>query len=178
MHQISYAQAKKSGNNNNQNSNPLFKKVTNTGIEYVQAENGFDDFEKEILLPHKQSENGPYLATADVDGDGRSDVFVGGAAGMPGQLFLQKTPGQFKPSPQVAFTADQASEDLGCLFFDADGDGDADLYVVSGGNEFAPGAKEYLDRLYLNDGKGQFSKAANALPKIYESGQNRSEWRL
>lgn len=140
-------------------------------IDYTHQENDYNDFEKEILLPHKQSENGPYLAHGDVNGDGLEDFFVGGAVGYSGVLFLQKEDNTFKKSANQVWQQDKSCEDLGSLFFDADGDQDLDLYVVSGGNEYQNGSPQLQDRLYTNDGKGNFTKATNALPAIKESGQ-------
>ncbi len=141
------------------------------GLEYKHKENEFDDFAEEILLPHKLSTNGPFSAVADVNGDGLEDLFLGGAAGQEGVLYLQKKGGKFVKSPFQPWQQDKDSEDLEALFFDADGDGDQDLYVVSGGSEFKPGNKLLKDRLYRNDGLGIFKKNPNGLPNIYESTQ-------
>ncbi|MEQ8702672.1 MAG: VCBS repeat-containing protein [Phaeodactylibacter sp.] len=139
---------------------------------FRHQENDFDDYSREILLPHKQSTNGPALASADVNGDGKEDFYVGGAAGQAGVLFLQQADGTFAPAPQQPWSADLGHEDVGALFFDADGDADADLYVASGGSEWAPGSQRYADRLYLNDGQGHFKAApSGTLPTLFESGQ-------
>lgn len=144
---------------------PLFAEVTKeSGIEFRHIENDFIDFKDEVLLPYQLSRDGPALAAADVNGDGLSDFFVGGAIGQEAALYIQITDGQFRSSPQAAWKDDAVSEDVNAIFFDADKDGDQDLYVVSGGNEYETGSPEYQDRLYINNGKGEFSKAANALP--------------
>ncbi len=140
------------------------------GVDYRHRENAFDDFEKETLLPHRMSTFGPGLAVADVNGDGLEDFFVGGAKGFAAKLFLQRPGGTFAAAPSQPWTADKEAEDTGAAFFDADGNGAADLYVVSGGGEFAPDSPLLQDRLYLNDGKGNFRKAANALPVMLSSG--------
>jgi len=133
-------------------------------------ENDYNDFLKQILLPWKLSTQGPTMAVADVNGDGLEDMFMGGAKGYPGQLFLQQKDGELKARPLACFEADTACEDVGTLFVDVDGDQDSDLYVVSGGNEFSRGAEELQDRLYLNDGKGNFKRAWDQLPALLSSG--------
>ncbi len=147
---------------------PLFEKTE--AIAYQHKENDFDDFEKQVLLPHKMSQFGPALAVADVNGDGLEDSFVGAAKGQVAPLFIQKKNGSFSQEKVNAFEKDAEQEDMDAAFFDADMDGDLDLYVVSGGNAWQPQANEYQDRLYLNDGKGNFSKSENILPVLKESG--------
>jgi hypothetical protein len=134
------------------------------GLNWQHKEDVFNDFNVQRLIPHQLSARGPALAVADVNGDGRDDFYAGGAAGQPGILGLQETDGRFRISPQPALAADSAAEDVDALFFDADRDGDMDLYVVAGGNEYRSNHPVLQDRLYLNDGKGFFEKAANALP--------------
>ena len=154
-------------------SNPtrLFHNSTaDIQLECLHEENDFDDFKKQVLLPHKMSQFGPSLAVGEVNQDGREDFYLGGAAGKVGQLWLQQADEGFQLSSVSAFEMDKLSEDTGTAFFDADGDGDLDLYVVSGGNEYAEEAAQYQDRLYLNDGTGQFQKAQDALPKTRYSG--------
>ncbi|MEZ4958949.1 MAG: CRTAC1 family protein [Saprospiraceae bacterium] len=135
----------------------------------MHKENGFEDFNRERMLPHRFSRLGPSVAVGDVDGDGTEDFFTGGARGQAGSIFTQGADGHFTKTKQTALDADAASEDTGSLFFDADGDGDLDLYVVSGGNEMPAGDGSYQDRLYLNDGKGRFSRS-QGIPAEAESG--------
>ncbi|MCP4731772.1 MAG: hypothetical protein GY872_17015 [Roseibacillus sp.] len=144
------------------------------GIAHV--ERFYDDFRRQPLLPGKLSQLGPGIAWGDVNGDGRQDFYLGQAAGICGGIHLRReTPGSreahflFKTSDP--FEADAACEDIAPLFFDADRDGDLDLYVVSGGVECEPGDPVLRDRLYLNDGKGSFAKApAGTLPAATISG--------
>jgi hypothetical protein len=129
----------------------------------VHSERPYDDYERQFLLPYKLSQLGPGMAWGDVDGDGDEDLYLGAAAGQVRQLQINQGDGQFRPVPLWA-TEDEQSEDMASLFFDADGDGDLDLFVVSGGVECEPGDALLRDRLYLNDGKGRFAKSADALP--------------
>jgi len=147
--------------------NPLknYNQANAFGLDHVIQQNDYVDFNYEPLLPHKLSEEGLKMSQSDVNGNGLKDFFVGGAAGAPGYFFIQQANGQFK---KRALIGDEEYEDTGVHFFDADGDGDADLYVASGSNEFEAGSLFYQDRLYLNDGKGNFIKA-KALPKMYTS---------
>lgn len=134
-----------------------FQDITQqVGIDYSHVENEFDDFEIEILLPHRESRNGPSVAVGDVNGDGIEDFFIGGAAGSPGELMIQNSQGQFS-SLAGPWQADAAFEDLGAVFLDIDGDGDLDLFVASGGNHLDRGSDGYANRLYLNQ-DGSFMK--------------------
>ncbi len=148
----------------------LFTDITKSlGIRHRHLENDYDDFQKEVLLPHKMSNFGPGLAVGDINSDGLEDFYVGGASGFPGVIYLQHQDRTFTSDAQEIFEKDKLHEDLGAELFDVDSDGDLDLYVVSGGNEFVEGAAELQDRLYLNDGAGNFSKS-NGLPKLTSSG--------
>ncbi|MDR3711565.1 MAG: VCBS repeat-containing protein [Puia sp.] len=141
-----------------------------SGIHYKHMEdNSFIDFSQQWFLPHELSTQGPRVAVADVNGDGLDDFFVCGAKGQGGTLFLQQTDSRFVVSPDsLVFLQDRACEDVDAVFFDANGDGSPDLYVASGGNEYMDSAAELNDRLYLNDGKGHFSKSMG-LPSLYEN---------
>ncbi|MEO9021139.1 MAG: VCBS repeat-containing protein [Ginsengibacter sp.] len=138
-------------------------------IKWQHKEDDFDDFKIQYLIPHKESTRGPKLAIADVNDDGLDDFFVCGAKGQAGALMIQKNDGSFISSDTSLFNIDKDCEDVDALFFDANGDGKPDLYVVSGGNEYTGNNKLLLDRLYLNDGKGYFYKSTNALPPIFEN---------
>ena len=148
--------------------NPLknFNEASIYGLDQFIPQNEYVDFNYEPLLPHKLSEEGGKMTHADINGDGRMDFFVGGAAGEPGYFFIQQTNDKFL---KKALSQDAQYEDIGVHFFDADNDNDMDLYVVSGSNEFESGHELYQDRLYLNDGLGNFTKS-NQLPEIRSSG--------
>jgi hypothetical protein len=138
----------------------------------VHQENVYDDFEEEILLPYKQSNMGPFIAKGDINGDGLMDIHVGGASGQSGQLYVQSNGGFSKISSPV-LTNDAQFEDMESIFFDFDGDGDMDLYVVSGGNEFAENSSYHTDRIYLNNGQGQFSRSqSDVLSKLPKNGKS------
>lgn len=149
----------------------MFQDVTHqSGISWRHHENAPLDFVREPLLPHVLSAAGPALAIADVNGDGLDDIYLGGAKWQPGALYLQQPDGTFRQSDQPAFLKDSLSEDVDAVFFDANGDGHPDLYVVSGGHEFSGDADALQDRLYINDGHGNFRRDTTALPRMSESG--------
>ncbi len=137
-------------------------------LDYEHLENEYDDFKSEILLPYRYSTLGPRIAAGDVNGDGRTDFYLSGAQDMTGRLFLQNDSGQFAESNSSLWESEKHYEDIDALFFDSDGDKDLDLYIVSGGNEANRPAAHFQDRLYLNDGKGNFSKGQ--LPAFTQSG--------
>ncbi len=145
-----------------------FKRINpkNLGLDYGHLENYNNDFDRQVLLPQKQSQKGPAFAAKDINNDGLEDWFIGGAKNQSGIIYLQQTSGLFKQSDQAALNRDSKYEDNGALFFDADGDGDQDLYVASGGYERNEDDLLLQDRLYLNDGKGNFKKAIDRLPKM------------
>jgi hypothetical protein len=152
-------------------SAPLLTDVSPEHGEPVRhLENDFLDYNREPLMPHRLSTEGPARASADVNGDGLDDLYVGGAKWQAGRLLVQQRDGSFRPSPKPAFAADSIPEDVDAAFFDADGDGDQDLYVVSAGNEFWGDAEQLDDRLYFNDGRGTFTRNAKALPPFHENG--------
>jgi hypothetical protein len=144
--------------------------TANLGVDVRHRENEFLDYSREPLMPHRLSTEGPALAVGDVNGDGRDDMYVGGAKWQPGTLLVQEKGGTFRAVPEPAIAADSLAEDVDAAFFDADGDGDLDLYVVSAGNEFSGQDNALLDRLYINDGRGAFHKAPSALPALFDNG--------
>ena len=139
----------------------LFADMTNVfPAKFKHQENQFDDFEKQILLPHKLSQFGPALTAGDINDDGLDDFYIGGAANQAPTLFIQQKDGNFEES-QVAFWQKEADyEDVDALFVDINNDGLKDLYVVSGGNEYPKNDFHYTDRIYLNQGNATFKKGA------------------
>lgn len=138
-------------------------------VEWKHTENNFTDFNRQYLIPHKESTRGPKIAVGDINKDGLDDFYVCGASGQAGALMMQQKDGVFLSIDTAVFNKDVLSEDVDAVFFDANGDGQIDLYVVSGGNEYPKGDTKYSDRLYLNDSKGHFIKAINLLPPVYEN---------
>ena len=141
---------------------PLFEEVK-TNFE-KHTEDDHVDFYAERIIPRILSQEGPKAATADINGDGLSDLFIGGANNKGSQIYLQTSNGDFKPKPQIAFNAFTSYEDVAAVFFDADKDGDMDLLVGSGGNNRLSNRGELNHRLFLNDGKANFTHFADAFP--------------
>jgi hypothetical protein len=137
------------------------------GIIFQHATNNYNDLNNTRTLPHQHSKSGPAMAKGDINGDGLEDFFIGGNAGQAGRFFIQQHTGAFIKS-DLPF--DAACQDIDCLFFDADQDGDLDLYIISGGTHQLAGHSMYQDRLYLNDGAGIFKKSIGRLPVINNSG--------
>jgi hypothetical protein len=168
---IKYADAKLYQPEVKEIEKPIFELVKNSPLKHVHRELIFDDFKREILLPNKMSQLGPFMSKGDADGDGIEDLYISGSIGSAGSLYIQNSSGNFleKSGP---WKKEIAREELGSLFFDADSDGDQDLYVVSGSNEYAFNSPLMQDQLYINDGKGNFTnETITRLPKMETSGQ-------
>lgn len=138
-------------------------------LNWWHHENQFFDFNIQYLIPHEESTRGPKAAIGDVNKDGLDDIYLCGAKNQPGALMIQQPNGSFISSDTSVFINDAADEDVDAVFFDANNDGFPDLYVVSGGNEAPAPNETFMDRLYLNDGKGHFSKSADAFAALYEN---------
>ncbi|MEN8116045.1 MAG: VCBS repeat-containing protein [Bacteroidota bacterium] len=147
------------------NKNLCFEDISDENrIQFVHKENDFDDFKRERLIYQMMSTEGPRMCKGDVNGDGLDDVFVCGAKGQPGALLVQNSNGIFTSVNKLLFEKDKISEDIDCAMFDADNDGDLDLYVASGGNELPLSSSALSDRLYINKDNGHFVKSPQILP--------------
>jgi hypothetical protein len=151
---------------NKNNTPPLFADITKSStVDFKHQETIFDDYKKQVLLPHKMSQFGPFFTSGDVNRDGLEDFYVGGGNGQAGALYYQEKDGKFTKAEIPSFEADKHYEDMGAAFIDVNNDGFIDLYVASGGNEYdATNMEAYQDRLYINVGKGMLQKVKNALP--------------
>jgi len=139
---------------------------------FVHQEKEYNDYVQQVLLPYKLSQHGPHISTGDVNGDKREDFFIGGAAGYTGNVFFQNTSGQFEKSNQPALESDKNHEDQESVLLDTDNDGDLDLIVTSGSNEFEDTNPLLKVRLYINDGKGNLTRAATKVfPDVLVNGQ-------
>jgi len=153
-------------------SPPLFKEITTaSGITYSHREFDFIDFNFQTTLPHKFSAYSPAMATADIDGNGFDDIAIAGNADEPSRALLQQPDGRFiqKNLLSANESINLPYQDEGMLFFDANGDGSADIYITSGGYQYADTSSNYQDRIYINDGKGNYTRAKDALPVNHTS---------
>ena len=164
---VDYTEANTSETIIESNIDQIFTQKT---FNQVHVEIPFNDYNQQILLPHKLSQTGPAVAKGDVNGDGIEDLYIGGARTFSGKLLLSKQDGGFVEKINLAFNKDKQKEDVGACLFDSDGDGDLDLYVVSGSYEFRPNTRMLVDRFYRNDGKGNFSKELSAIPELPTAG--------
>lgn len=170
---IDYKNAENNGKqlNPGRDNHKIFRDVTdNVGLRHQHQENTFNDYDIQPLLHRQLSRMGPKMAVGDVTGDGLEDVYIGGASGYPGTLYVQNNSGRFEAQNQnQPWLNDAYSEDMGAVIFDANGDGKQDIYVASGGYEFSPAEEAIQDRLYLNRGNGQFYKSESTLPQMLTS---------
>jgi hypothetical protein len=151
---------------------PYFSDVTTTaGIRYIHEEKDFVDFNIQKLLPHKMSQYGPAIAAGDINGDGLDDMVIGGARNHSPVLLIQGRDGRFTEQRIISPTAEisKASDDMGLLLFDADGDADLDLYCASGTYENLPQTPDHRDNFFVNDGRGRFTLDTSAIPRNYTS---------
>jgi hypothetical protein len=150
----------------------IFISSTNThGLNFTHKENNYVDFDRDRLIFQMLSTQGPRMAKGDINEDGLDDIYICGASGQSGALYVQTKTGSFIRTNEALLAKDSLSEDTDALFFDADNDGDEDLFVCSGGSEFSPNSTALISRLYINDGKGNFTKSPQVLPSpmIFES---------
>lgn len=147
---------------------PVFTDITEaTQLNYQHKENPFNEFDREPLIPHMNSAEGPALAIADINGDGLEDVFIGASKSQHNAVFVQQANGKFKPLPQPALLQDSIWENTDAVWADVNKDGFKDLLIASGGNEYYGEDQHLLPLLYLNDGKGKLSRKADAFSGIY-----------
>jgi hypothetical protein len=150
---------------------PLIEEVSiQVGINFHHQEMDKIDYNVQRTLPHKLTQYGPSLAVGDVNGDGLEDFIIGSASGYSPVINLQKPDGTFSAMDMLATDLEKSFEEMGMLLFDLDNDGDLDLYLVSGSSEFLPEAAEYQDRIFINDGNGNFSEQNESLPAFKSSG--------
>jgi len=156
---------------NSKPEKPLFENITaENHINFIHKESNFNDFEQQPLLYQMMSTEGPHMCKGDINGDGLEDIYICGAKGQAGALMIQHKDGTFESVEKSLFEGEKISEEIDCAMFDADGDGDLDLYIACGGNEFPESSSALSDRLYINDGRGNLKKSPQILPAgKYES---------
>lgn len=143
--------------------------TSEVGLKWKHVENDFLDYNVQYLIPHLESTRGPKIAVGDVNKDGLDDMYLCGAKGQPGKLMIQQKDGKFVAEDTALFNHFAICEDVDAVFFDANGDGNLDLWVVSGGNEMPVNDISSADRLFINDGKGHFSISLSSIPQLYEN---------
>ncbi|MCL6261034.1 FG-GAP-like repeat-containing protein [Aquiflexum sp. TKW24L] len=150
---------------------PLVEEISgHLGINFIHQEMDKIDYNVQRTLPHKLTQFGPSLAVGDLNGDGLEDFIIGSASGYSPVVNLQQSDGTFSSKEMFATDIEKSFEEMGMLLFDLDNDGDLDLYLVSGSSEFLPDAAEYQDRIYINDGKGNFAEQKESIPAFKSSG--------
>lgn len=169
--QIAYSNASVVESKEVKRTTPLFSAVLDSSLTrlHKHIENYYNDFEKEVLLPHQTSKLGPGIGVGDLNNDGVDDLVIGASSQNTTAVFFQNKEGGFVRLETNVFSLDSSSEDLGVHIFDAENDGDNDIYITSGGNEFSPSSLQLQDRLYINDGNGNFKKEVASLPKMLTS---------
>lgn len=159
---LNWAESKPSTNNSKPAVTPIFTAIdAKDVINFTHEESTYIDFDRDRLTYHMLSNEGPKFAEADLNGDGLKDIYIGGAKGQAGAIYLQTQNGKYQKKSQSAFEAHKLSEDVDAAFFDLENDGDLDLIVASGGNEFGLGSIQLADRIYVNDGNGIFESKAD-----------------
>ena len=148
---------------------PMEDITAQTGLQYLHRENAFIEFNREFLIPHMVSTEGPALAVADINHDGLEDVFVGSSRTFHNAIFLQQANGRFIKAEQPLMMADSMYEDVDACFVDINNDGHIDLVIASGGNEYYGQDDHLKPRAYVNDGKGNFTRSVNAFGDIFET---------
>ncbi len=149
----------------------IFNSISVPGLEFIHRENDWEDLNREALIPANLSAEGPALAVGDVNGDGLEDLFVGSASDQVSKLLIQSPGGSFTAAAEPVLLSDRYTEDVDAAFFDADGDGDQDLYVVRGGSEEFAGSPILADRLMINDGQGHFEHSSpGSIPLLMQNG--------
>jgi enediyne biosynthesis protein E4 len=146
---------------------PVLDITASTGIAYRHKENSFHEFDRETLIPHMLSTEGPALAVGDINNDGLDDIYLGSSKWEKGAFFVQRSNGRFAPLPMPALDLDSNYENVSACFADVNNDGNADLVIASGGNEFFGDDPNLLPRVYLNNGKLQFTRLEHAFDSLF-----------